>query len=62
MLEPATLHCPYCGEAYETFADLSEGSHDYIEDCPVCCRPIEIHCELNAMGELASISARRDDD
>jgi|FLYM01.1.fsa_nt_gi hypothetical protein len=36
------IECPYCGEVSWTFVDLSEGNHDYIEDCQVCCRPIEV--------------------
>ncbi|MEO7431512.1 MAG: CPXCG motif-containing cysteine-rich protein, partial [Dokdonella sp.] len=42
MITPIVLHCPYCGESFETQADLSEGSSRYIEDCAVCCRPIEV--------------------
>lgn len=36
----ATAHCPYCGEAVEVLVDPGGQSHqEYIEDCPVCCRP-----------------------
>ena len=35
------VQCPYCGEAFETLADCSAGSATYIEDCQICCRPIE---------------------
>lgn len=37
-----TIRCPYCGEAIDILLDLSAGSQSYIEDCHVCCRPIEI--------------------
>jgi hypothetical protein len=32
--------CPHCGEEVDTEPDPG-GGHDqeYIEDCPVCCRP-----------------------
>ena len=33
--------CPYCGETFTAFLDLSQGDHHTIEDCAVCCRPIE---------------------
>ena len=36
MLEALTIHCPYCGEGFETTVDLSAGSQSYIEDCAVC--------------------------
>ncbi len=34
--------CPYCGENISMLLDLSEAQQQYIEDCEVCCRPIEI--------------------
>ena len=40
MLELGTYSCPYCGEPAEAALDLSGGDQEYIEDCPVCCRPI----------------------
>ena len=60
MLKP--VDCPYCGEHFETETDCSGGSHDYIEDCPVCCRPIEFHLETGPEDELASLTTRRDDE
>ncbi|MGE0614424.1 MAG: CPXCG motif-containing cysteine-rich protein [Bacteriovoracia bacterium] len=39
--------------------DTSEDHHSYIEDCYVCCRPIQftVICEG---GELVSIEAARE--
>jgi transcription elongation factor Elf1 len=35
--------CPYCFEKISMLLDLSEnGTQTYIEDCEVCCRPIQI--------------------
>lgn len=35
--------CPYCGEPIELYVDESGGVEQrYIEDCSVCCRPLEI--------------------
>jgi hypothetical protein len=62
MVEWADLHCPYCGEGFETAVDVSAGSHDTIEDCPVCCHPIELHVEIDGNGDLSGIEARRDDE
>ena len=56
------IDCPYCGEAFETSVDTSCGSQHYIEDCPVCCRPIEFHLQVGVDGELTSLTTRRDDD
>ncbi|MDB4512178.1 CPXCG motif-containing cysteine-rich protein [Arenicella sp.] len=37
--------CPYCNESFTAFIDLSQGNHRTIEDCYVCCRPIEFLVE-----------------
>ena len=34
--------CPYCGETILLMIDTSAGSRHYIEDCTVCCRPIQV--------------------
>jgi hypothetical protein len=56
-----TIQCPYCGEAFETQVDASAGSTSYIEDCHVCCRPIEIALTVGLDGTLSSVSAQRSD-
>ncbi len=62
MTETITIHCPYCGESYETIADVSAGSQRYIEDCAVCCRPIEIALRVGDDGELIDVSTGTDSD
>gem|GEM_PF-388260 len=37
-----TFTCPSCGEGISMVLDLSVSRHTYIEDCEVCCNPIEI--------------------
>lgn len=56
------VDCPYCGEPFETLVDSSAGNQDYIEDCPVCCRPIEFHLAVGHDGEILSLTTQRDDD
>ena len=34
--------CPYCWEQISMVLDNTEEVSDYIEDCEVCCRPIEL--------------------
>lgn len=35
--------CPYCTEEISMELDLSsDGENEYVEDCQVCCRPIEV--------------------
>jgi hypothetical protein len=32
--------CPHCGEEVDTAPDPGGGEQmEYVEDCPVCCRP-----------------------
>lgn len=57
--EFVTVQCPYCGEAFETAVDLSAGSFQYVEDCQVCCQPIELAGEVDVDGQLAGLTASR---
>jgi transcription elongation factor Elf1 len=34
--------CPYCGERISMVLDMSVRRQTYVEDCEVCCRPIQI--------------------
>lgn len=61
LLEDCAISCPYCGESQTVSVDCSTSSYDFIEDCTVCCRPIELHAEIDG-GKLSSLHARRDDD
>jgi hypothetical protein len=42
-LHERSIMCPYCGEFIEIEIDCSEPEQSYIEDCSVCCRPININ-------------------
>jgi Cysteine-rich CPXCG len=55
-----TVDCPYCGARFTTLVDASVGACDYIEDCAVCCRPIEFQLQLD--GSEVRLLARREDD
>jgi hypothetical protein len=59
--EFAELQCPYCGEVYGTHVDLTDRSRVYIEDCQVCCQPIEVTLEVSEAGELLQASTARMD-
>ena len=60
MLETQAYQCPYCGERVEALLDLSAGDQQYIEDCPVCCRPIVF--ELRTDGVDWRLDVRGEDD
>jgi transcription elongation factor Elf1 len=40
------FQCPYCWEEISMLLDTSIGKQTYIEDCEVCCNPIEITSEF----------------
>jgi hypothetical protein len=50
------FQCPYCWEEISVLLDPSSGSFTYIEDCEVCCNPIEINATFEER-ELMSFKA-----
>jgi hypothetical protein len=57
--EFVTVRCPYCGESFDTVVDLSAGAFRYVEDCQVCCQPIELAGEVDVDGALLEVTAGR---
>jgi hypothetical protein len=57
----AAIQCPYCAEQFETRVDLTAGPSTYIEDCYVCCQPIELFVEIDSVGRLRCVHAQRMD-
>lgn len=60
-LQLRTVQCPYCGEPFETVVDFSAGSTSYIEDCAICCQPIEFTLEVANEGATARLQVSRSD-
>ena len=59
-LEESRITCPYCWEQIWIQLDLSVAGQEYIEDCQVCCRPIEIRYSV-ADDALEGVTATRAD-
>ncbi len=57
--EFVAVRCPYCGERLQTRVDLTTDEPSYVEDCEVCCRPIEFLIERDAGGALLALQVRR---
>jgi len=53
------ITCPYCGESILIFVDDSVPSQRYIEDCQVCCRPIDLDISVAFDGDIF-VMARSD--
>ena len=60
MLETEQYTCPYCGENVEAVLDLSGGDQSYIEDCPVCCRPIVFTLQTDGNEWMLEVSTEND--
>jgi len=59
--EFVSVQCPYCGERFETRVDLTTNDPGYVEDCQICCRPIEIGIEREPDGALLAVKVQRMD-
>lgn len=46
-MEEHFFQCPYCWEQISMLIDLSQYSQSYIEDCEICCNPIQISVMSN---------------
>nr|WP_221898713.1 CPXCG motif-containing cysteine-rich protein [Robiginitalea sp. SC105] len=51
------FQCPYCWETISVLVDTSVSSQTYVEDCEVCCNPIEITTRSDG-GGISSFEAR----
>jgi hypothetical protein len=53
------FQCTWCGERLETHVDLTGGAQSYVEDCQVCCRPMQLTLELEENGALRALRVER---
>lgn len=51
------FECPYCWQEISMLLDPSVLEQVYIEDCEICCNPIEVKAIFEA-GELQDFNAR----
>jgi hypothetical protein len=51
------LTCPYCFEQISMVLDTSVTGQTYIEDCEVCCHPIEVQYTVEG-DEVRQFEAR----
>ena len=49
--------CPYCWQQISMVLDTSESNQCYVEDCEVCCKPIEVEYTLRN-EDIAEFEAR----
>jgi len=44
--EEKELNCPYCWQPITVTLDLSTEAQEFIEDCRVCCQPIQFQYKV----------------
>jgi hypothetical protein len=45
-MEEYFFKCPYCWEDISMLIDFSQFNQNYIEDCEVCCNPIQLNISI----------------
>lgn len=50
-----TVTCPACWSTLPIVVEPQWGSQVFIEDCSVCCRPMEVSVEVED-GEVVSVT------
>ena len=55
-MEEHFFQCHYCWQQISMLLDPSIGKQEYIEDCEVCCNPIQITA-IFENAELISLNA-----
>lgn len=53
-----TYTCPFCFEPIETLVDPSVLAQTYVEDCQVCCNPMEFSIRISN-GEIIDFEVSR---
>ncbi len=61
QLTEKKITCPYCGEQIEILLDPADVNQQYIEDCQVCCKPINFLL-FESIDEELSVTVSSDDE
>src|SRR5438067_1350154 len=64
LIIESEITCPHCGESFPLQIDTSQSEQSFIEDCTVCCRPINLSnlmaILLQALCARLGIATQRD--
>jgi hypothetical protein len=50
--QTVVVQCPYCAQSFEVLVDCSIEEQEYIEDCEVCCRPVQLVVRVSQEGNV----------
>lgn len=59
-MQTVETQCPYCWETLHFLIDPAEAGSTIVEDCQVCCRPMELHLAA-AAGDVVITATERAD-
>ena len=59
-IEPVFVTCPACWQRIELEVDPSIHDQRYVEDCPVCCRPMEVETRVEEGEVWAEVAPGND--
>ena len=48
------IACPHCGESFSLVVDTTQEEQTLVEDCSVCCRPINLTI-VSEPGEVIDV-------
>ena len=51
-MEEHFFQCPYCWETISMLFDTSLNQSQYVEDCEVCCNPIQVGYQKGGDGSV----------
>lgn len=58
MRDSIDVSCPYCGEPSALALEAEEEDAEFVQDCPVCCRPWTVRVRTRRDGSVdVSVSA-----
>lgn len=61
LLRSVGILCPYCGEPQDIDVDCSISEQSYVEDCQICCQPMNVSITVDENGEpMVSVGTDND--
>ena len=56
QLREYRITCPWCWEVFSTWLEAEAEVTELIEDCQVCCHPMQIrlHADMEGKAEISS--------
>ena len=58
VIVEAEVVCAHCGESFPLSVDTSQPEQELIEDCSVCCRPINLTI-VSQPGQILELHGSR---